>query len=89
MGSEQSFEFQVDEQYENEKGVFTVLSIKSGKMEIQWEDGEKILTNVDLQRSIQLRRQMEQRYAEAAEAAKKRKAARAASGRSSTAKTGR
>lgn len=81
MALDQSFEFQVDGQYENEKGVFTVLSIKNGTMEIQWEDGEKIHTEVDLQRGIQIRRQMEDYYAEAEAAAKARKAARAAGGK--------
>jgi len=81
MALDQSFEFEVDGQYENEKGVFTVLSIKNGIMEIQWADGEKIHTEVDLQRGIQIRRQMEEYYAEAAAALKARKAARAAGGR--------
>lgn len=81
MALDQSFEFEVDGQYENEKGVFTVLSIKNGKMEIQWEDGEKIHTEIDLQRGIQIRRQMEEYYAEAEAALKARKAARAAGGR--------
>lgn len=78
MTLDQAFEFRVDEQYENEKGLFTVLSIKDGMMEIQWEDGETIQTEVDLQRSIQLRRLMEQRLAEAEALAKQRKASKAA-----------
>lgn len=81
MVLDQEFEFKVDEQYENEKGVFTVLSIKSGEMEIQWDDGEKILTSVDLQRSIQIRKIMEKRLAEAEAAQKERAAARAAGAR--------
>ena len=53
------FEFNFDEQYENEKGVFTVLSIHKNEMEIQWKNGEKTRTEIDLQRRIQERRQRE------------------------------
>ncbi|MBW2217142.1 MAG: hypothetical protein JRF34_08120 [Deltaproteobacteria bacterium] len=53
------FEFTVDEQYENEKGVFTVLSIHENEMVIQWKNGEKIQTKIDLQSRIQKRRQRE------------------------------
>ena len=54
-----AFEFTVDEQYENEKGVFTVLSIHENEMVIQWKNGKKIQTEIDLQRRIQERRQRE------------------------------
>ena len=53
------FEFTVDEHYENEKGVFTVLSIHKNEMVIQWKSGEKIQTKIDLQSRIQERRQRE------------------------------
>ncbi len=53
------FNFNSDEQYENEKGIFTVLSIHKKEMMIQWENGEKNLTDIDLQRRIQERRQRE------------------------------
>jgi hypothetical protein len=53
------FNFNSDEQYENEKGLFTVLSINNNEMMIQWENGEKNLTDIDLQRRIQERRQRE------------------------------
>ena len=53
------FEFTVDEQYENEKGIFTVLSIHENEMVIQWKNGEKIHTKIDLQSRIQKRRQRE------------------------------
>ena len=53
------FNFNADEQYENEKGIFTVLSIHKNEMMIQWENGEKNLTDIDLQRRIQERRQRE------------------------------
>lgn len=53
------FEFCVDEQYENEKGVFTVISIDKDEMLIRWEHGEEIRTEIDLQRRIQARRERE------------------------------
>ena len=53
------FNFNLDEEYENEKGIFTVLSIHENEMVIQWKNGEKIHTNIDLQSRIQQRRQLE------------------------------
>ena len=53
-------EFQVDEQYENEKGIFTVISIHRNEMVIRWESGEEIRTGIELQRNIQARRQWEE-----------------------------
>lgn len=55
------FEFNVDEQYENEKGVFKVVSIQKDQMVIRWEDGEEALTDIALQRRIVERRQWEER----------------------------
>jgi len=54
-----TFNFNVDEQYENEKGIFTVLSIQNNEMMIHWKNGEKTLTEIALQRRIQERRQRE------------------------------
>ena len=59
------FEFCVDEQYENEKGVFTVISIDNDEMLIRWEHGEEIRTEIALQRRIQARRQREKDESEA------------------------
>ena len=53
------FNFNLDEEYENEKGIFTVLSIHNNEMMIHWKNGEKILTEIDFQRRIQERRQRE------------------------------
>ena len=53
------FKFNFDEQYENEKGIFTVLSIHKNEMVIKWKNGEKTRTEIDLQRRIQERRQRE------------------------------
>jgi hypothetical protein len=59
MDQGSGFQFVVDEQYENEKGVFTVLSIHKNEMVIRWESGEEIRTDIELQRNIQARRQRE------------------------------
>lgn len=72
--------FEVDGQYENEKGVFTVVSIQRDEMVIRWENGEEIVTEIDLQRRIAERRQREKYDAElkakaAAKPARKSKAA--------------
>ncbi len=75
-------EFCVDEQYENEKGVFTVISIHRDKMVIRWENGEEIETEISFQRRIQLRR-MREKIAEEIKAAGVQKG----SGKSSGAKT--
>ena len=72
MENPSEIEFQVDEQYENEKGVFTVVSMERGEMVIRWENGEEIRTDIELQRRIIQRRQREaaQRAQAAADAAK-------------------
>lgn len=59
MDQPTEFEFNVDEQYENEKGVFSVISIHGDEMVIRWESGEEIRTEIDLQRRIAERRQKE------------------------------
>lgn len=76
MEQENRFEFIVDEKYENEKGIFTVLSIHKNEMVIRWESGEEIRTDIELQRNIQARRQWEkvQIEKEAKAAMNKRKA---------------
>lgn len=75
-------EFVVDEQYENEKGVFTVLSIHRNEMVIRWDSGEEIRTDIELQRNIQARRQWEvlekEKAALAAKSGRKSGAAKAA-----------
>ena len=53
-------EFKVNEQYENEKGVFTVVSMHKDEMVIKWESGEEIRTSIDLQRRIQERRLLDE-----------------------------
>ncbi len=76
MEQDGRFEFIVDEKYENEKGIFTVLSIHRDEMVIRWDSGEEMRTDIELQRNIQARRQWEmvQVEKEAKAAMKKRKA---------------
>jgi hypothetical protein len=72
MDQPETIEFKVDEQYENEKGVFTVVSIHRDEMVIRWENGEEIRTGIALQHRIAERRQWEeQQRLAAAEAARK------------------
>lgn len=84
MDQDARFEFVVDEQYENEKGMFTVLSIHRNEMVIRWESGEELRTDIELQRNIQARRQWEreqkEKEAKAAKSGRKTAAAKAASG---------
>ena len=72
MDPNTAIQFVVDEQYENEKGVFTVVSIKRDEMVIRWADGEEICTDIDLQRRIQERRQWEATKQEKKAGAKKK-----------------
>jgi hypothetical protein len=76
------FEFIVDEKYENEKGVFTVMSIEKEKMFIRWADGEAVETSVEFQGRIQERRSYEKAKKEAGAAAAKPVRARAKSAKS-------
>ncbi len=69
----EKLEFVVDEQYENEKGLFTVISIHREDMVIRWESGEEMRTPIELQRNIQKRRLWEKLQAEAEAAAAKNK----------------
>ena len=59
MDSISDVKFYIDEQYENEKGVFTVISMKKDAMLIRWANGEEIMTEIDLQQRIQVRRRRE------------------------------
>jgi hypothetical protein len=45
-------QFKVGDKYENRKGLFEVISIKGDSMIIQWENGEKISTDIELQQRI-------------------------------------
>lgn len=52
-------DFKVGEKYENEKGLFEVVSIKGDQMVIQWNTGETVKSTVEFQRRIQERRLFE------------------------------
>ena len=82
MDQGNGFQFVVDDQYENEKGVFTVLSIHKNEMVIRWDSGEEIRTDIELQRNIQARREWEktekEKAAQAAKSGRKSGAAKAA-----------
>jgi hypothetical protein len=79
MEEQSEIEFKVDEQYENEKGVFKVISIHRDEMVIRWENGEEISTDIKLQRRIAERRRWEaQQRALKAEAKAARKSGSAA-----------
>lgn len=81
MEQPSEIEFNVDEQYENEKGVFKVVSIHKDQMVIRWEDGEEARTDIELQRRIAERRQWEERKRladrESAEGARRKSASKA------------
>lgn len=71
MNPSSEFEFMVDEKYENEKGIFTVMSIEKDEMVIRWANGEEAQTSLGFQGRIQERRQWEKtRQKEKAAAAK-------------------
>lgn len=59
MENSTEIEFKVGESYSNEKGVFEVMSIEGDRIVIQFESGEKIDSDIGLQRRIQDRRQWE------------------------------
>ncbi len=78
------YEFVVGGEYENEKGLFTVMSIEKDQMTIQWADGEGISTSIEFQGRIQERRQREKAIEQEKLAAAKpapKKAKRAKSGK--------
>jgi hypothetical protein len=66
-------EFEVGGRYENMKGEYEVLSISNETMQIRWDSGEEITTDIDFQRRIIERMQYEheQRLLEKAKREKK------------------
>jgi hypothetical protein len=81
MEKPEKIEFIVDGQYENEKGVFSVLSIQGDRMVIRWENGEEITTSIELQTRIAERRQWERQKREAEALAAKRSRSSGSSGK--------
>lgn len=61
--------FEIGAEYENEKGVFTVMSIEKDEMLIRWANGEEAQTSLEFQDRIQQRRQWERKKREEKEAA--------------------
>jgi hypothetical protein len=82
MSTSNGFDFAVDATYENEKGPFTVVSIKHDEMVIRWATGEEIRTSVAFQGRIQTRRQREQELREEKAAAAQRVAEKAKTAKS-------
>jgi hypothetical protein len=71
MDSSPEAEFIVDEQYENEKGTFKVLSIEKDAMLIRWANGDEVQTSIKFQGRIQKRRLWEKALQEEKTAAAK------------------
>jgi hypothetical protein len=46
------FNFEVGAIYENMKGPFEVIEIRKNEMVIRWDNGDEIVTTVDLQKRI-------------------------------------
>jgi uncharacterized Zn finger protein len=59
MNPYNEFEFMVGEKYENEKGIFSVMSIEKDEMVIRWTNGEETQTSIKFQGRIQKRREWE------------------------------
>ena len=75
--------FEVGEKYENMKGVFEVIAIRRGSMDIRWEDGEEISTSIELQQRIieRMHHEKEMEEAQAVQKAKKAKASASKGGK--------
>jgi hypothetical protein len=71
MNSPAECEFIVDEKYENEKGIFKVMSIEKDEMMIRWVNGEEVQTSIEFQSRIQKRRQWEKTFQDGKAAAAK------------------
>ncbi len=60
MNPSDVFEFIAGQKYENEKGIFKVMSIEKEEMVIRWANGEEAQTSMEFQGRIQERRQWEE-----------------------------
>jgi hypothetical protein len=83
MNPSYEFEFIVGEKYENEKGIFSVMSIEKDEMVIRWANGEETQTSIEFQGRIQNRRQWEKTNQEEKTAAAKPAPRKAKSSKSS------
>jgi hypothetical protein len=75
----EEIKFKIGERYENMKGVFEVVAIGRGSMDIRWEDGEQISTPIDLQQRIIERMRFEKQQAVVMAIQKEKKAKASAS----------
>ncbi|MFP4308399.1 MAG: hypothetical protein ACLFQQ_14390 [Desulfococcaceae bacterium] len=57
--------FKVGERYENRKGQFEVLTINGDQMEIRWQDGESMWTDMSFQRRVIRNMEFEEAQAKA------------------------
>lgn len=81
MDAPTGIEFKVDGEYENEKGVFKVISMDRDQMVIRWKSGEETTTDIALQRRIAERREWERLNALAKAQAALKSSARSKSAR--------
>jgi hypothetical protein len=58
---ESVFKFEVGSMYENMKGAYEVVSIENESMTIRWENGNEVVTTVDLQKRIMERMVFEEK----------------------------
>jgi hypothetical protein len=79
----EEIQFEVGEKYENMKGIFEVIAIHRGSMDIRWENGEEITTPIELQQRIieRMQHEKEMEEAKAKQKAKKAKAGSAKAGK--------
>jgi hypothetical protein len=79
----EEIQFEVGGKYENMKGVFEVIAIHRGSMDIRWESGEEITTPIELQQRIieRMKHEKEMEEAKAKQQAKKAKAASSKAGK--------
>jgi uncharacterized Zn finger protein len=83
MNPSAEFEFMVGEKYENERGIFKVMSIEKDEMVIRWTNGEEAQTSMLFQGRIQERRQWEKSRQKEKAGASKPKSSRAKTPKSS------
>ncbi len=67
-------EFEIGGKYENMKGIYEVISMSEETMQIRWENGEEVTTDIDFQRRIIERMEFEERLRVEKKAKKARKA---------------
>lgn len=79
--ADDGFKFEVGAMYENMKGAYEVISIKKDSMLIRWEDGNEVVTTVEVQSRILDRMAFENKLRQEKEAGSKEKATKKAKGK--------